>query len=213
MADSSRLDQVSFLSCHRLLYAFRFAPAGMATTSAIFFWRHNHAQPAASRPPSTRRAAADKGRRPAVRCVVRWHRATGCPLCGQPSTEAATGWQPEPAATSAIADAAGSRCDDGRCICSRPGSRQPDAAGLRRAIVKRPRVLIVGAGFAGFHCARQLERKLEAHEAEVALVTSRNYLIYSPLLPQVAAGLLSPMAVAIPLRRTIHRTHLVPGAA
>ncbi len=52
--------------------------------------------------------------------------------------------------------------------------------------MKRPRVLIIGAGFAGFHCARQLERKLEAHEAEVALVTPRNYLIYSPLLPQVA---------------------------
>jgi NADH dehydrogenase len=73
-------------------------------------------------------------------------------------------------------------------------------------------VLIIGAGFAGFHCARQLERKLEAHEAEVALVTPRNYLIYSPLLPQVAAGWLSPMAVAIPLRRTLHRTILVPGA-
>jgi len=76
----------------------------------------------------------------------------------------------------------------------------------------RPRVLIIGAGFAGFHCARQLERKLEAHEAEVALVTPRNYLIYSPLLPQVAAGWLSPMAVAIPLRRTLRRTALVPGA-
>ena len=78
--------------------------------------------------------------------------------------------------------------------------------------MNRPRVLVIGAGFAGFHCARQLERKLEAHEAEVALVTPRNYLIYSPLLPQVAAGLLSPMGVAIPLRRTLHRTRLVPGA-
>ena len=78
--------------------------------------------------------------------------------------------------------------------------------------MKRPRVLIIGAGFAGFHCARQLERKLEAHEAEVALVTPRNYLIYSPLLPQVAAGWLSPMAVAIPLRHTLRRTALVPGA-
>ena len=73
-------------------------------------------------------------------------------------------------------------------------------------------MLIIGAGFAGFHCARQLERKLEAHEAEVALVTPRNYLIYSPLLPQVAAGWLSPMAVAIPLRHTLRRTALVPGA-
>ena len=133
MADSSRLDQVSFLSCHRLLYAFRFAPAGMATTSAIFLWRHDHAQPATSRPPSTRRAAADKRRCPAVRCVVRWHRATGCPLCRQSSTEAATGWQPEPAASSAIADRAGSRCDDGRCIWETP-SRPPKETTVRRAM-------------------------------------------------------------------------------
>ena len=43
-------------------------------------------------------------------------------------------------------------------------------------------------------------------------MTPRNYMIYSPLLPQVAAGWLSPMAVAIPLRRTLRRTALVPGA-
>lgn len=78
--------------------------------------------------------------------------------------------------------------------------------------MSRPRVLIVGAGFAGFHCARRLERLLEPVEADVVLVTPRNYLIYSPLLPQVAAGVLPPTSGVIPLRRTLHRTGLLPGA-
>lgn len=33
----------------------------------------------------------------------------------------------------------------------------------------RPKVLIVGAGFAGFHCARELERLLRPDEAAVRL--------------------------------------------
>jgi NADH dehydrogenase len=54
--------------------------------------------------------------------------------------------------------------------------------------VTRPRVLIIGAGFAGFHCARQLERKLEGHEAEVALVTPRNYLALPRPATQARVG-------------------------
>ena len=33
----------------------------------------------------------------------------------------------------------------------------------------RPMVLIIGAGFAGFHCARELERLLRPAEAELTL--------------------------------------------
>ena len=51
-----------------------------------------------------------------------------------------------------------------------------------------PRVLIVGAGFAGFHCARELERLLRPSEATLTLASPIDYLLYSPLLPQVAAG-------------------------
>jgi NADH:ubiquinone reductase (H+-translocating) len=35
----------------------------------------------------------------------------------------------------------------------------------------RPEVLIVGAGFAGFHCARELERLLRPDEAELTLAS------------------------------------------
>ena len=73
-----------------------------------------------------------------------------------------------------------------------------------------PRVLIVGAGFAAFHCARRLERVLAPGEAQVTLASPVDYMLYSPLLPHVAAGILGPADIAVPLRRTLHRTLRAP---
>ncbi|WP_314175878.1 NAD(P)/FAD-dependent oxidoreductase [Streptomyces winkii] len=77
----------------------------------------------------------------------------------------------------------------------------------------RPKVLIVGGGFAGLSCARGLERELRESEAEISLVTPYDYQLYLPLLPQVASGVLTPEAVAPALRRVLRRTRIVPGAA
>ena len=44
----------------------------------------------------------------------------------------------------------------------------------------RPKVLIIGAGFAGFHCARELERLLRPDEAELTLASSVDYMLHSP---------------------------------
>jgi hypothetical protein len=73
-----------------------------------------------------------------------------------------------------------------------------------------PEVLIVGAGFAGFHCARELERLLRPDEAELTLASPVDYMLYSPLLPQVAAGVITPQAAAVSLRRTLRRTLRAP---
>jgi NADH dehydrogenase len=51
----------------------------------------------------------------------------------------------------------------------------------------RPRVLVVGGGFAGFYALKRLERKLPADTAELMLVSATDYLLYTPLLPEVAA--------------------------
>ncbi|MFI1648409.1 NAD(P)/FAD-dependent oxidoreductase [Streptomyces avidinii] len=76
----------------------------------------------------------------------------------------------------------------------------------------RPRILVVGAGFAGVECVRRLERRLSPTEAEIALVTPSSFQLYLPLLPQVAAGVLTPQSTAVSLRRSRrHRTHIVPG--
>lgn len=79
--------------------------------------------------------------------------------------------------------------------------------------MERPRILVVGGGFAGLECARRLERKLAAMEAQITLVAPFSYQLYLPLLPHVAAGVLTPQSVAVSLRRSLHRTDIIPGGA
>ncbi|MEV4194337.1 NAD(P)/FAD-dependent oxidoreductase [Streptomyces toxytricini] len=78
----------------------------------------------------------------------------------------------------------------------------------------RPRILVVGAGFAGVECVRRLERRLAPGEADITVVTPNSYQLYLPLLPQVASGVLTPQSVAVSLRRSErHRTRILPGTA
>jgi NADH dehydrogenase len=60
----------------------------------------------------------------------------------------------------------------------------------------RPRVVIIGGGFAGLNAARGL-----AHvPADVTLVDRRNHHTFQPLLYQVARAVLSPADIAQPIR-------------
>ncbi|NMO89135.1 FAD-dependent oxidoreductase [Actinomycetospora sp. TBRC 11914] len=71
------------------------------------------------------------------------------------------------------------------------------------------RVVVVGGGFAGLGVARRLERRMP--DADVRLVCPEDYMLYLPLLPQVAAGVLPPAAVTASLARRLRRTTFVPG--
>jgi NADH:ubiquinone reductase (H+-translocating) len=59
------------------------------------------------------------------------------------------------------------------------------------------RVVIVGAGFAGMHCARKLAAN---PNVQVTLLDKNNYQQFQPLLYQVATALLSPSDIAFNLR-------------
>ena len=76
--------------------------------------------------------------------------------------------------------------------------------------MSRPRIVIVGAGFAGYHAARTMSR-LAAGRAEVVLVNPTDYFLYLPLLPEVAAGLLDPRRVTVSLPATLPGVRLVLG--
>jgi NADH:ubiquinone reductase (H+-translocating) len=76
--------------------------------------------------------------------------------------------------------------------------------------MERKRIVIIGGGFAGFHAARRL-RRLAGRAAEMVLVNATNYLLYLPLLPQVAGGLLDPRRVAVPLGARLPGVRLIPG--
>lgn len=60
-------------------------------------------------------------------------------------------------------------------------------------------MVIIGGGFAGFHAAHALRRFTP--RIDVVLINSTDYLLYLPLLPEVAAGLLDPRRVCVSLRR------------
>jgi NADH:ubiquinone reductase (H+-translocating) len=65
----------------------------------------------------------------------------------------------------------------------------------------RPRVVIVGGGFAGLKCARGLARA----PVLATLVDRRNHHVFQPLLYQVATAALSPAEIAAPIRGVLGR--------
>ena len=75
----------------------------------------------------------------------------------------------------------------------------------------RPRVVVVGSGFAGFTCARELERRLGPEDAELVLASPTDYLLYSPLLPEVATGAQDARNIAVPLHGALKRTRIILG--
>jgi NADH dehydrogenase len=76
----------------------------------------------------------------------------------------------------------------------------------------RPRIVIVGAGFAGYHTARTLSR-LSRGRADITVVNPTDYFLYLPLLPEVAAGVIDPRRVAVSLPETLPDVRLILGEA
>jgi NADH dehydrogenase len=71
----------------------------------------------------------------------------------------------------------------------------------RQSPASRPRVVIVGGGFAGLHAAKSLA----GLPVDVTLVDRRNHHTFQPLLYQVALAVLSPADIAQPIRTILRR--------
>ncbi|MFI6931247.1 FAD-dependent oxidoreductase [Streptomyces sp. NPDC050287] len=78
--------------------------------------------------------------------------------------------------------------------------------------MSRPRIVIVGAGFAGYRTARELSR-MSRGKADITLLNPTDYFLYLPLLPQVAAGILEPRRVTVSLSGTLPHVRLMLGEA
>ena len=74
-------------------------------------------------------------------------------------------------------------------------------------------VVIVGSGFTGFECARHLARKLRKHNAsaDISIISPVDYMLYTPLLPDVAGGLVDARFVAIPLANALRDVQQIRG--
>src|ERR671910_1327612 len=73
-------------------------------------------------------------------------------------------------------------------------------------------VVIAGGGFGGASAARELEKLLPKQSARLILVNDVNFMLYTPFLPEAAAGMLEPRHVVTPLRDILRRTYLRLGA-
>jgi len=60
--------------------------------------------------------------------------------------------------------------------------------------------------------ARELERIMPRQSARLALVNETNFMLYTPFLPEAAAGTLEPRHVVTPLREILKRTYLRLGS-
>jgi len=65
----------------------------------------------------------------------------------------------------------------------------------------QPRVVIIGAGFAGL----RLARKLFKHDFQIVLIDRNNYHQFQPLFYQVATSGLEPSSISFPLRKIFQR--------
>ena len=74
----------------------------------------------------------------------------------------------------------------------------------------KQRVVIVGAGFAGFNAARELSH-LVGDSTEIVVINSADYFLYVPLMPQVAGGLVEPRHICVSLSRRLHNVRFVLG--
>jgi NADH dehydrogenase len=75
---------------------------------------------------------------------------------------------------------------------------------------RRRRVVIVGAGFAGYNAARELSR-LAGASIEITVINPTDYFLYLPLLPQVAAGLVEPRHICVSLLSRVPKARFVLG--
>ena len=67
--------------------------------------------------------------------------------------------------------------------------------------------LVLGGGFAGSYVARRLGRR------GATVVNPANFMLYTPLLPEAAAGSIEPRHVTVPLRAMCPHADLLLGSA
>jgi NADH dehydrogenase len=76
--------------------------------------------------------------------------------------------------------------------------------------MEKTKIVIAGGGFAGLYAATYLDKHLAKRpDVEVTLISRENFILFTPMLHEVAAGDLSPNDIVNPLRRILRRVNVV----
>jgi NADH:ubiquinone reductase (H+-translocating) len=76
--------------------------------------------------------------------------------------------------------------------------------------MKTTRIVIAGGGFAGLYAAIHFDKRLARRaDVEVTLLSRENFILFTPMLHEVAAGDLYPGDIVNPLRRILRHVKVV----
>ena len=76
--------------------------------------------------------------------------------------------------------------------------------------MKTTRIVIAGGGFAGLSAAIQFDKQLARRaDVEVTLISRENFILFTPMLHEVAAGDLYPGDIVNPLRRILRHVKFI----
>ncbi|MEM9159611.1 MAG: FAD-dependent oxidoreductase [Verrucomicrobiota bacterium] len=83
--------------------------------------------------------------------------------------------------------------------------------------IKKPQklyeVVILGGGFAGVYCAQAIAKALgsKLRFTRIAIISEENYMVFQPMLPEVAGASLSPRVVINPIRQLCKGAEVFKG--
>src|SRR4029434_9034933 len=73
----------------------------------------------------------------------------------------------------------------------------------------KKRILILGGGFAGAYTALHLEKRLaRAPDVEIMVVSRENFVLFTPMLHEVAGSDVEVTDIVQPLRKMLRHTHV-----
>jgi NADH dehydrogenase len=76
--------------------------------------------------------------------------------------------------------------------------------------MKTTRIVIAGGGFAGLYAAMHFDKRLARRaNVEVTLISRENFILFTPMLHEVAAGDLYPGDIVNPLRRILRHVKFI----
>jgi len=64
----------------------------------------------------------------------------------------------------------------------------------------KKKILILGGGFGGMHVLKELQKKIDIKNASITIVSENNYFLFTPMLPEVASGMLNPRDITTSMR-------------
>ena len=69
-------------------------------------------------------------------------------------------------------------------------------------------IVILGGSFAGIEVLKSLQKQLSSNNVEITLVSKYNFLLFTPMLPEVASGMIETRHIVTPLRSFCKKTKL-----